>query len=69
MLKCNINLKHGKVWVKAGGDGYDISLETMALIRNVFNGIRKQNPAAGTAFKKSIISGVLDPNSPVWKEE
>lgn len=69
MIKCNINRKRNKIQVKAGGTGYDISLETMAFIGQVFRGINKENPEAGTAFKKSIIAGLLDPNSPVWKEE
>lgn len=69
MIKCKINKKSGFVKVETKGEGYDISLETLAFISTVYRGINLQNPAAGEAFRKSIIAGVLDPNSPVFKEE
>ena len=69
MIECKINKKSGTVRVKTKGEGYDISLETLAFIGELFRGINRKNPAAGEAFKKTIIAGVLDPNSPVFKEE
>ncbi len=68
MIECKINKKSGTVRVKIKGEGYDISLETLAFIKEVYRGINKQNPAAGEAFKKTILAGVLDPNSPVFKD-
>ena len=69
MLKCHIDRKKNKVSVKAGGEGWDIMLETMALIGEVYRGISHKNPKAGEAFKTKIIVSMLDPNSPVWKEK
>ena len=68
MIRCLIDRKKSVVFTSAKGDGEDISLETMALIGEVYLGIAKKNPKAGEAYKLSIIAGVLDPNSPVWKE-
>lgn len=67
MIKCKISKKRGLVKVETKGQGYDISLETLAFIGEVYRGINLQNPEAGEAFKKTIIAGVLDPNSPVFK--
>ena len=67
MIKCHIDRKKGVVFTRAKGEGYDISLETMALIGEVYRGIVKKNPEAGAAFRTTIIAGVLDPKSPVWK--
>ena len=67
MIKCHINRKKGVVWAKAKGNGPEITGETLAIIKMVFQGIAKDNPEAGEIFKKSIIGGVLDPKSPVWE--
>lgn len=69
MIKCKINKKSGTVKVEAKGAGYDISIETLEFIGEVYRGINRQNPEAGESFKKTIIAGVLDPNSPVFKED
>ena len=69
MIKCKINKKRGLVKVEAAGSGYDISIETLAFIKEIYRGFNKQNPDAGEAFKETIIAGVLDQNSPVFKEE
>lgn len=68
MIQCHINKKKKIVRVKAKGEGYDISLEVLALIKQIHGEIRKVSPEAGDAFKRSIIAGVLDPKSPVWED-
>lgn len=68
MIKCNIDKKRKIVKVQAGGEGYDICIETLAFIGEVYRGINRQNIAAGEAFRKTIIDGVLNPNSPVFKD-
>lgn len=67
MIKCKINNKRGLVKVEVNGQGYDICIETLALIQEMYHGLNRKNPEAGEAFKKTIIAGVLDPNSPVFK--
>lgn len=68
MLKCNI--KHGgKVRVTAGGTAKDIMVETGVLIREIYRNINRQNPEAAQGYKKYLIGLLLDPDSPVWKEE
>ena len=68
MIQCHINKKKSIVWTKAKGDGYDISLEVLALIEQIHGEIAKVSPEAGDAFKRTIIAGVLDPKSPVWED-
>lgn len=67
MIRCHINKKKNHVWTKAKGDGYEISLEVLALIELIHGEIKKVSPEAGDAFKRTIIAGVLDPKSPVWE--
>lgn len=67
MIRCHINKKKNHVWTKAKGDGHDISLEVMALIKQIYGEVKKVSPEAGDAFKRTIIAGVLDPKSPVWE--
>lgn len=69
MIKCKISKKRGLVKVEAKGQGNDICIETLALIREMYQGLNRKNPEAGEAFKKIILAGVLDPNSPVFKED
>ena len=68
MIKCKINRKRGFGKVEAKGEGYDICIETLAFIKEIYSGLNRRNPEAGEAFKKTIIAGVLDPNSPVFKD-
>lgn len=67
MLKCNIKRK-GHVSVKATGTADDLMVETAALIGEVYRGIRKQDPDAASAYRKRLLTMLLDPKSPVWKE-
>ena len=69
MLKCNIDRKKNRGQVKSGGTGEDITMEVLALIGKVYRGIRRSNKDVADCFKSIVIAGVLDPNSPVWKEE
>lgn len=67
MLKFKIK-RDGIIRVKATGTAQDIMVETAALVSNVYNGIKKQNPEAAAGYKHSLIGMLLISNSPVWKE-
>lgn len=67
MIRCHIDRKKSRFWVMAKGDGYTISTETLAMIKQTFAEIRKTSPEAGEVFRRAIIAGVLDPKSPVWE--
>lgn len=69
MLKCRINRAKGPVRVKASGDLNTITVEVMALIKEVNQGISQKNPEAGCVFRNKLIAAILDPASPLWKEE
>lgn len=69
MLKCNIDRKKKRVQVKSSGTGEDITKEVLALIGEVYRGIRRSNKDVADLFKSIVIAGTLDPASPVWKEE
>ena len=68
MLKCKIK-KGGTVRVKASGTAQDLMVETGALIQEVYRNIRKQNPVAAKGYRSHLLGLLLDPKSPVWKED
>ena len=68
MLKCNIK-KGGMVRVKATGTAQDLMVETGAMIKEVYQNIKQQNPEAAKGYKKNLIVLLLSPDSPVWKED
>lgn len=69
MLKCNIDKDKGKGYLKSKGDIDNVIVETLTLIKQLYRGIVQQSPDAAKHFKNTIIGVLLDPNSPVWKEE
>ena len=69
MLKCNIDKQKKIVRIKAKGTPHDLNVEATVLIRDIYHHIHEQAPAAAQAFKNELIGTLLDPNSPVWKEE
>lgn len=68
MIKCNINRKKNKVWVKSDGTAEEMMSETAALIQLTYQGIREKNPEAANGYKLHLLGLLLDPESPVWKE-
>ena len=70
MIKCNIRKgTKGKVWVKANGTAADLVPEVGMVFMEIFRAIHKKNPEAAKLFKNRLIGLLLDPKSPVWKEE
>ena len=67
MLKCHIK-KGGSIAVRASGTAKDLMVETAAMIQNVYQNIRRQHPEAAEGYKTALIGVLLDPKSPVWKE-
>lgn len=68
MLKCNIK-RSGTIRVKASGTAQDLVAETAAAIHEVHNGINKTSQVAAKEYRLRLIGLLLDPDSPVWKEE
>lgn len=68
MLKCNIK-KGGMVRVKASGTAQDLMVETGTLIQEVYRNINQASPGAAKAYKLKLLGVLLDPESPVWKED
>lgn len=69
MLKCNIQKKKGFVRVKAKGTPYELALETSAVIEDCYKNLHLQNPEAAAEYKRTMLSLVIAPGSPVWKEK
>lgn len=69
MLKCNINKARKKVRIKGNGTPHDLMVETCCLIENIYRNTHKKSPVAAREFKMKLIGTLLDPNSPVWKDE
>lgn len=68
MLKCNIK-KGGMVRVKATGTADVLTVETGMVVQQIYRNIRQQNPEAAEGYKLTLLGLLLDPKSPVWKEE
>lgn len=69
MLKCKIDKKTGCFRVNTKGDLATIAVEVLGLFKELHRGIERQNPEAAKEFKNMVIGTMLDPRSPVWKEE
>ena len=69
MLKCKIDKAKGPVRVKVSGDVHTITVELLALIKTVNHGIDQQDPEAAREFRNAVTAAMLDPTSPLWKEE
>lgn len=69
MLKCNIDRQKKIVRIKGNGTPYDLYAEATVLIRDIYHHIHEQSPDQAQAFKNTLIGTLLDPDSPVWKEE
>lgn len=68
MLKCKVRRK-GSIRVKATGTAQDLMVETAAVIKEIHNGISRENAMAASKYKMALIGTLLDPDSPVWKVE
>lgn len=70
MLKFKINSKKRgtAMRVKVSGTAKDLMVETAAVVHEVYKGIRAQNPEAAEGYKNRLTIALLDPNSPIWKE-
>lgn len=69
MLKCNIDKDKGKGYLKSKGDIDNVIVEALTLIKQLYLGIEQESSAAAKHFKNTIIGMLLDPDSPVWKED
>lgn len=69
MIKCRIDKEKDIVRIKTKGTGETINAELFFLIQQIYRGIRRQNESAAETFRIATIGVLLDPNSPVWKEE
>lgn len=68
MLKCKIK-RDRIIRVKAKGTAQDLMVETAAVIHNIYTNIKKIDQNAADGYKNHLIGLLLDPNSPVWKED
>lgn len=69
MIKCKIDRGKGPVKVKAKGDVNTITVEMLALVHEVYQVIARKSPEAAKEFRNRVIGVMLDPRSPLWKEE
>lgn len=67
MLKCKINKDKGFIKVKANGTPNNLAVETCAIIAECYREMNKQNSEAAAEYKKTMLSLVLMPGSPVWE--
>lgn len=69
MLKCKVVKENGHVRVKAKGSPNTLAVESCAIIMDCFKELNRQYPAAADEYKRTVLGMMLDPSSPVWKEE
>ena len=69
MLKCKVNKKKKRVRVKARGDVHAITVELLALFKTINLAVEKKNPEAAEYFRNTVTAAMLDPASPIWKED
>lgn len=60
MIKCEMNKAKGKVKIKATGTAKDMAVETMAIIGEVYRGIRKNNETAAETYRLVLINLLLN---------
>lgn len=68
MLKCKIT-KDKRISVNVSGTPHDLALETSCLVAEIYNGLREDNQAAADEFKRTVLTCLIAPGSPVWKED
>lgn len=69
MLKCTSDYKYGTTLVKTGKRStvHETAVETLAIIKVIYEGICEQNKDSAELYKQTIIGALIDPESPVWK--
>ena len=67
MIKCTIK---EQAWgqLKVKGTTHQIMLETAMLIELIHQQINNSSPEAAKEYRREILSILLAPDSPVWKE-
>ena len=69
MLKCNINKEKNRVRIKANGTPHVLMVEAACLIGDIYHHIHAKAPDAAKQFRSELLVALLDPESPVWKED
>lgn len=69
MIKCNVNKEKCRIKVKANGTAQTINTELLALIKEIYLGIKSQDEPAADVFRAVLIASMLDPASPIWEED
>lgn len=66
MIKCKFN-RGKKALVKADGTLDTVTKETMLVIREIYQGTKKENEDAAEEFRNLLFSFLVDPSSPLYK--
>lgn len=69
MIKCRLDKGKDHIWIKTGGTAETLSTETLVLVQQLYRGIKNKNEAAAEGFRLTVIGAMIDPSSPVWREE
>ena len=69
MIKCNVNKEKDRIKVKANGTAKTINIELMALIKELYRGIKSEDEIVAGVFREVLIAALLDPTSPIWEED
>lgn len=67
MLKCKIK-KGSRIRTRINGTAEALATETAMLVNIAYNGIKEKNPDAAKEYKTKLLTMLLGPDSPVWKE-
>lgn len=70
MIKCKAKMSAGAGKIKAKGNIKELTAETMAIIYEIYWAFKKENKEeAAERYRNDIFAFILDPNSPLYKEE
>lgn len=69
MIRCHIDKEKGPTELEIKGTGDTINTELLALIGEIYRGIKSQSKPSAAVFRVTTIAALLDPTSPVWEED
>lgn len=68
MIECKAE-KYKNLSVKVEGSIETIITETNALIGEIYQSIKEQNPVMAMLYRTAVVAALSDPNNYAWRDE
>lgn len=69
MIKLEADMKEPLLDIEMEGDVPTLAIETAALVRHIYQGIKETDLVAALLYKDLIFRCVTDPESPTWRDD